>query len=65
MQKDNLKRELGFPDDNIARRLNPVMMNGICDLPVEMPQNKAKKYAKKNFKKLFEKTLHFLNYFAY
>lgn len=30
-----------------------------------MPQNKAKKYTEKNFKKLLEKTLHFLNYFAY
>ena len=27
MQKNNLKRELGFPDDNIARRLKPVMMS--------------------------------------
>ena len=61
MQKRTLKKELGISRPTKSRsQIKPDKDEHgsaymICDLPAEVPQNKAQKICRKNFKKLFEK----------
>lgn len=60
MQKDNLKSELGFPDDNIARRLKPIMTSiaqhiGFAICRQKYRKAKPKSMQKKNFKSFSKK----------
>lgn len=56
MQKNNLKRELGFPDDNIARRLKPVMMSMARHIGFAICRQKCLKAKPKSMQKKTLKT---------